>query len=265
MLPILKFSVLNYPVRIPMYNLMIGIGLILGLIVFEHISLKNRLKKSEIDSLTVVILISLLSGFVSAAIFDKFVHYHNIKDIVSHLLVFTGLTFAGGLLGGLIAFFISYKLVLKNFHRIGNHLNCVVPAVLIAHCMGRIGCFFGGCCFGKPTNSIIGVNFPVGSLAYNVYGNVKVLPTELIEASFLFVLFLIFYFWVKKNLFEYYLIFYGAFRFIIEFFRGDDRGCLFQTVFSPSQCLSAIMFFTGMILLFFNFKQKITFSHISRP
>lgn len=248
-----------------MYNLMIGIGLILGLIVFERLSLRNKLRKSEIDSLTVVILISLLSGFVSAAIFDKFVHYHNIRDIVSHLLVFTGLTFAGGLFGGVIAFFISYKLVFKNFHRIDSHLNCIVPAVLIAHCMGRIGCFFGGCCFGRPTNSIIGVKFPVGSLAYNVYGNVKVLPTELIEALFLFVLFLILYFWVKKNLFAYYLIFYGIFRFTIEFFRGDDRGLLFQTIFSPSQCLSAIMFFTGIILLFIKLKSKITAFHVSHP
>ena len=122
----------------------------------------------------------------------------------------------------------------------------------IAHAFGRIGCFLAGCCYGKETDSWIGVQFP--------HLHEKVIPTQLIESGFLFlltgillVLILVFNF---KYTFIVYLGAYSVFRFIIEFFRGDPRGN-FLGIFSPSQVWS--IFIWIIIVPFFFVLKKLVF------
>ena len=67
------------------------------------------------------------------------------------------------------------------------------------------------------------------------------IPTQLIEALFEILLFVILFIWQrkdnKKDFLKIYLITYSIFRFLIEFFRGDDvRGYFFG--FSTSQIIS---------------------------
>ena len=126
-------------------------------------------------------------------------------------------------------------------------LNIIIIGIVIAHSLGRVGCFLAGCCYGKETTSILGVTFPKGSTAYFLLGpNHSVLPTQLIEAVFLFLLVIVLLI-IKKHQVVTYLFSYGIFRFILEFFRGDDRGSLF--ILSPSQWLSIGLIITGIILL----------------
>ena len=96
-----------------------------------------------------------------------------------------------------------------------NDILIIAPAcITLAHGLGRVGCFLAGCCYGKETTSILGVTFPKGSTAYFLYGpNHNVLPTQLFEAIFLFILFIILFF-MKKNQFITYLFSYGIFRFL---------------------------------------------------
>ena len=122
----------------------------------------------------------------------------------------------------------------------------VLPCcVLIGHSLGRVGCFFAGCCYGKPTDSWLGVKFP--RLPEPVY------PTQLYEAAFLLILFAVCSYLLLKKQFRHnmtvYLIGYGIFRFLIEFIRGDDRGKLFGLL-SPSQFWSLGMVILGVLLYF---------------
>jgi len=39
-------------------------------------------------------------------------------------------------------------------------LDILAITTLIVHSIGRLGCFFGGCCYGKLTNSTLGLVFP---------------------------------------------------------------------------------------------------------
>lgn len=126
-------------------------------------------------------------------------------------------------------------------------LAACIPA---GHCLGRIGCFLGGCCFGKPTDRPFGVVFPPGSLPYELYGEeVAVHPTQLYEAAFLFVLFFILFFVGKNFELPLYLSLYGIGRFIIEFFRNDDRGALFGSLLSPAQIVSCFLIVAGIALM----------------
>jgi phosphatidylglycerol:prolipoprotein diacylglycerol transferase len=123
-------------------------------------------------------------------------------------------------------------------------------AIPLAHGFGRIGCFFYGCCYGLPTQSFLGIKFPLDSPAGS--WGVKVIPTQIISAVFLFILF-IFLFKIRSKakgpgkLTGYYLLIYGVFRFIIEFFRGDPRGFFF--IFSTSQWLSLLLIFLAFTIL----------------
>ena len=80
----------------------------------------------------------------------------------------------------------------------------------------------------------------------------KVIPTNLIEAVFLFIVFGILIAVYLKKAHPYnlplYMILYGIFRFVIEYFRDDDRG-EFVPGMSPSQFWSVILVIGGAILI----------------
>ena len=54
---------------------------------------------------------------------------------------------------------------------------------------------------------------------------------------------------------EFWLFFYSIFRFILEFFRGDDRGST-GLGFSPAQSLDIICFVSAILIYLF-YKQKV--------
>ena len=80
----------------------------------------------------------------------------------------------------------------------------------------------------------------------------KVIPTNLIEAVFLFIVFGILLVVYLKKAHPYnlplYMILYGIFRFVIEYFRDDDRG-EFVPGISPSQFWSILLVIGGIVLV----------------
>ena len=124
-------------------------------------------------------------------------------------------------------------------------------AITLGHALGRIGCFLDGCCYGKTTGTALDMFFPVLEKS--------VLPTQLYESVFLFVLTGILLFLVFKFDFKYtfivYLGSYSIWRFVIEFFRDDPRGGFISFV-SPSQFWS-ILIWIGIVPLFFFLKKKV--------
>ena len=125
----------------------------------------------------------------------------------------------------------------------------IIPsAITIGHAFGRIGCFFAGCCYGDYTDSIFGVVFPApGCPDYPVH------PTQLYEATFLFIICGICAYLAMKKNFRYtfciYLGAYGVFRFFLEFVRGDHRGELVAGI-TPSQFWSIVMAFASIGVYF---------------
>src|SRR5262245_31355826 len=45
---------------------------------------------------------------------------------------------------------------------VARYVDAAVPALALATVCARIGCFLGGCCYGVPTHSFLGVHFPEG-------------------------------------------------------------------------------------------------------
>lgn len=227
------------------YNLCILIGIIIAILLFVKFE-KNINSKDKEDFLTILGIL-LVIAFLGAFILDKFNHFTTWEDFKDNFFKPTGLTFYGGVISSFIGFNLIYYILYKSFKKNFITLNSITPYFIIGQIFGRIGCFLGGCCYGYPTDSVIGIAFPINSFAYLQYGNVKVLPTQLFEVVLL--LGILSMTLIKGN-FKFrifiYLIVYSIGRFIIEYFRGDNRGNMIF-IFSPSQLICVIILIISVI------------------
>ena len=161
---------------------------------------------------------------------------------------FGGMVFYGGFLGGLCALcvFVRFsRLIIRE-----NALDLYAVATPLFHTFGRIGCFFGGCCYGREWSH--GILIAENRLNPSVAG-VPRFPVQLVEAgcNLLLFVFLVFLFRKKKaegKLICAYLIVYPVIRFTLEFWRGDPiRGVWFGL--STSQWISMVLFASSVTIL----------------
>jgi phosphatidylglycerol:prolipoprotein diacylglycerol transferase len=158
-----------------------------------------------------------------------------------------GLIYYGGFISSFIFFIIySYKHSISIL-RLGDFF---VPGLAIGHSIGRLGCLFSGCCYGKPSNVPWSIRFNnKNSLA--VTGE-YLHPTQIYEIVMNLIIFLVLYFCSKREyengiIFGIYLLLYGIGRFIIEFFRGDI--ILYYINLSVSQIISIFIVVCGLFIL----------------
>lgn len=186
-------------------------------------------------------------------LFNNLGNYSFKEVIVKIFTIFGGSVFYGGLIGGcFVAYIYAKKNKINNF----DTYDLVIPTVPLFHAFGRIGCFLVGCCYGMESK----FGFTFHDAIIESANNVNRLPVQLFEALFNFILFIVLYILFKNKklkgyLTNLYFIAYPVFRFIIEFFRGDNyRGFLFGL--STSQIISIILFIISIINLILRKKVK---------
>ena len=143
--------------------------------------------------------------------------------------------------GGLI---LAVTVALIYIRRIGLPLwtTCDVfaPGIALGHVVGRFGCLFAGCCYGKPTTLPWGITFRDPFAAANVGTplGTPLHPTQLYEAGAELLILIVLLVTERKGkpfpgrTFWLYMLLYAVSRSIIEFYRGDERG----TVGLPCGC-----------------------------
>ena len=230
--------------NIHMYGVMIAVGILCAFLTLFYLTKKKGVDVRFTDFIFYNGIASIVVGFCFATLFQS--TYNYIKNPSAGFELGSGMTFIGGLIGGVACFLAIYFIFRKKYTtRLYEVISLLPCSILIAHAFGRIGCFFAGCCYGKETDSFLGVQFP--DLPHPVH------PTQLYEAAFLFVLFAVSVYLILKKDFKHnlslYLIAYGVFRFLIEYVRGDDRGELVGFV-SPSQFWSILMVVAGVAIIF---------------
>ncbi len=174
-----------------------------------------------------------------------------------------GLMFYGGLIGAALVLVVYTRIYRQHLFQVTDLVLAVVP---LGHALGRIGCFMHGCCYGKITDSWIGVRFPKESPAWweqvsavpplierTALKSLPVIPTQLIEAAANALLFaLLFTLYPRRHpargfITGCYLIGYASLRFGIEYLRGDPRLAIGQL--SISQAISLGLFVLGLLCL----------------
>ena len=230
-----------------LYGLMIGVGILACFSILYLYGKKEKIEESFMDFVFYNTIVAIALGFGAAALFQA--TYNYIENPEAGFDFGSGITFIGGLIGGVISFLVGYAIFRKRFKtRLVDIISFIPCCILIAHAFGRVGCLFAGCCHGEKTTAWYGIFMHTVEFGY-----AKVVPTQLFEALFLFALFAICFILVWKKKFKHnmslYLIAYGIFRFLLEFLRADDRGQLLGII-SPSQFWTLLMIVAGVAVDF---------------
>ncbi len=202
------------------YGVCIAAGLLLALWLCSYRAKKQGLND---DICYGIVFCSAVFGFLGAKIMYCIVEWKDfIKDPLSFISA-NGFVVYGGITGGILAVFIYTKIKKVRFL---DYLELCMPSVALAQAFGRIGCFCAGCCYGRKTDSWIGITFHNSNYAPN---NVSLIPTQLISAGANFVNMALLLVIAKKTnkkgtVTACYLIFYSIGRFFIEMLRNDSRG-----------------------------------------
>lgn len=239
------------PITIYGYGLMIAAGVLCALLAAAIRADKRGLDNDIIYGLGIV---ALVFGFIGAKILYCIVEIKSFFDDPLQTLSGSGFVVYGGIIGGVLAAIIYCKSKKVSFLE---YLDFLIPSVAIAQGFGRIGCFLAGCCYGRKTDSAIGVIFYNSSIAPN---GVRLIPTQLFSSMCDFLIAAVLLIYAKKprdtgKVGALYFILYSIGRFLIEFFRADDRGSV--GILSTSQLLSLFTLVIGVAMFFINKRSRI--------
>lgn len=128
-----------------------------------------------------------------------------------------GSVFYGCVLGGTAALLLSC-----NYYEcpLSHALDLYALYLPLGQSIGRIGCYFNGCCYGRFYNGFLSVAYRVGGVTTSVY------PTWFIESLGCLLIFA----WLSRRFGQRpsgwlaieYFISYSLLRILVEFYRGDS-------------------------------------------
>lgn len=228
-------------IKIYSYGFMIALGAIAG-IIYMYQRGKKELGLT-FDQANSLFLLIFLAAFVGGKVFLFFEDAGYYSAHPAKLLTGRGFVFYGSFL-----FAIPTMLWFFKKHKIPTFqmLDIMAITTCLVHMFGRIGCFLAGCCYGKVTDSFLGVTFLDPMCEANPKG-VPLHPTQLYESFYIFMVMLLLLFLRSRKqfqgqLFLLYLMLYAIGRFVLEYFRGDEaRGFVIDGVVSHSQFIALMV------------------------
>ena len=236
------------------YGVLLAAAYLLGLRLAMSRAKTRGLDPNRALDLGIAIIVSALVGAKLLLVIVDFDRFRtNPAEIFS--IVRAGGVFYGGLIAAVaVAFWYMRR------HRMPLWTTCDVfaPGIALGHAVGRLGCLMAGCCYGRPTSVPWAITFTNPEAAANVGTplGVPLHPTQLYESA-AELLILVFLLVTEKKgkrfegrTFWSYMILYGISRFVIEFFRGDDRGVVFGTI-STSQFISLVLVPAAVAMLIY--------------
>ncbi|MEM9191388.1 MAG: prolipoprotein diacylglyceryl transferase family protein [Myxococcota bacterium] len=231
-----QFEVAGIPRTIGSYGILLAIALLVGAFVATRAAARAKL---DWGAAIAVLGFTVAAGGLGASTLFALVEWGRTGDPLQGIRQ-PGLVFFGAPFGGGLAFVWSAR-------RLGlpalRFVDEAIVALPLAHAVGRLGCFLGGCCFGAPHDGWLSVTY-THLLAPAAYPPVPRHPAPLYESVGLLAIGLALALLPKRamgtgqRLFL-YMALYGALRFVVELFRGDSvRGLYLDGALSTSQLIA---------------------------
>ena len=207
------------PLDIHTYGVLVAIGFVVGLAVAARRARREGIDPERVTDLGVWLIVSgMLGGKLFHIIFfwNDFIYGWRTEGVRS---LREGFVFYGGFIVASLTAVAYARVKRLPFAKLAD---IFAPSVALGHAFGRMGCFFNGCCYGKPCSLPWGVRFPPP----HVMAGIPVHPTEIYEALGNLVIFAGLSALYRHKRFDgqiwwLYVLGYGVLRFIVEFFRGD--------------------------------------------
>lgn len=198
--------------QISIYGLMIAISLIVNIIIVILISFDEKVKKEDI-------LISIIYEFIGIIYGGKILTYLLNFQEVDGKFDFASLGFSsyGGIIGAIVFLSLYCTIFKKNEKEI---LHIFILPIPLVYAIGKIGCFFAGCCYGIEYSGIGSVIYNYSSVAPN---GIKLFPVQAVETIVFFIIFIL-YMKNRKKLDKTILVIdliivCGSAKFILDYFR----------------------------------------------
>jgi phosphatidylglycerol:prolipoprotein diacylglycerol transferase len=231
------------PITVYTYGVLLAAAYLLGLQLARVRAQARGLDGNRVLDLGIYIIIAALVGaklLLLVTDFDAF--RSNPRELLT--LARSGGVFYGGLiLAVVVALFYIRKIGLP----LWTTCDVFAPGIAVGHVVGRFGCLFAGCCYGKPTTVPWAITFrdPFAQTNVGTPLNQPLHPTQLYEAGAELIILIVLLTTERKGrpypgrTFWLYMLLYAVSRFVIEFYRGDERGSVGS--FSTSQFISVLL------------------------
>ena len=235
-----------FAIDIRWYSLAYIFGILLGWFYCKKFLIKDKVISTLFDDLISYLIIGIIiGGRLGYIVFYNIEYYFN--NLIEIFFIWEGgMSFHGGLIGIIFA---TYLFSRK--HKINKYifLDLISASAPIGIFFGRLANFINGELVGKATNADWGVIFPQID---NILRHPSQLYESFLEGIILFVILNLIFFKKRYKIGTVsfaFLIFYGIFRFLSEFFREPDIqiGYIIGSL-SMGMLLSLLMIFFGIIL-----------------
>lgn len=250
------FSIGNF--HIHWYGVMMAVGLMAGLASWSFVGRKEGRSLNFSSDLLFWIVIAAILGARLAYIVSEWDYFLDHPQQL-YRIDQGGLIYYGGLIAATAAVFLFAKVKKQPVLALYDFVATSLP---LAHAFGRIGCFLNGCCHGSPTSGLTGLRYPPGSFAWtrhlserlidsDAQTSLAVHPVQLYEAALGFCVYGLLMVVHRKRkqpgvTTVAYLMAYAIVRFIIEFFRGDERAMIMGMTIA--QIVSLALLVSGILL-----------------
>ena len=242
------------PITIYTYGVLLAAAYLLGLWMAARRARLAGLDGNKVLDLGIWVIIAALVGAKALLFILSFQQFTSSwRDFT--LLLRSGGVFYGGLIAAIVVCIYQLR---KHQLPLWTSGDLFAPGIALGYMVGRLGCLLAGCCYGKPTDLPWGITFtdPTANLNVGTPLNQPLHPTQIYE-SLAGLIILVLLLVVERRgrafagrTFWLYVLLYAISRFTIEFFRGDDRGMVFEFL-STSQFISLVLGPLSLVMLWY--------------
>lgn len=252
----------HLPLGIPLhaYGLMLTLSVIAGRLLAIRLAGRVGIDRKLADHCATWTLVGAILGARLLYVVTNLDQFQNPLEVFAWWK--GGVVAYGGFVGGLVAAILFCRI---------QHINllawadCVAPSLCIGLALTRVGCFLGGCDFGRVWNGPLAVRFPAGSPAFveqrmlgllpsGSTASLPVHPTQLYESVVGLVLLLVVWAVHRRQRTAGYALAaftlgYAVLRYAIEIVRADARRGAFGP-WSTSQVIAILTFVAALALVY---------------
>ncbi len=237
------------------YGALLGFAFFVGWYLSLHLAERDGLPRRVAGLWYVATAISALVGSKVLFVLTNLDAMRRPADFVSG----TGLVAYGGFVGGFLGAALYGRVIRRP---LGVWGDAAAPSICLGLAIVRVGCLLAGCDFGTESEGPLALHFPPGSPAYlqqraagllpaGAATSLGVHPTQVYE-SIAGMLLLAFTLYVRARRpgqgFIAFILGYAAFRFALEFMRGDFGRGIYGP-FSTSQWIALATSLVALVVL----------------
>jgi len=237
------------PLTIHTYGAFVALGFAAAIAVTMWFGKKEGMPSQQVMDLA---FLGIVWAIIGSRLFYIFLNpsYYVERPLDIFKLWQGGLVFSGGLVFAVAA--LTWHLKRRGMSLLST-ADLFAPGLALGQGIGRIGCFFAGCCYGKPADVPWAVVFShPDSLAPH---HVPLHPTQLYASLSGFALFAVLLgIRARKRfagqVFVWFLILHSTARLLVERFRGDPRGIVPGTEMSVTQLVTLLVLVGSVVALY---------------